>query len=38
MAIDVMTLGADEKERKICELVLTKQDLIRMIGQVATSA
>ena len=38
MKIDVMTLGADEKKRKICELVLTKQDLIRMIDQVATSA
>jgi hypothetical protein len=38
MTIDVMTLGGDEKERKICELVLTKQDLIRMIEQVTTSA
>ena len=38
MAVDVMTLGGDEKERKICELVLTRQDLIRMLEQVATSA
>lgn len=38
MTVDVMTLGADDKERKICELVLTKQDLLRMIEQVPTSA
>lgn len=36
MRVDVMTLGADETERRICELVLTKQDLLRMIEQVET--
>ena len=36
MMIDVMTLGSDEKERKLCELVLTKQDLLGMIEQVET--
>jgi hypothetical protein len=36
MMIDVMTLGSDEKERKLCELVLTKQDLLKMIAQVET--
>ena len=38
MRIQVMTSGADEKNHRLCELVLTKQDLIRMISQVATSA
>lgn len=38
MTINVMTLGTDDKERKICELVLTKQDLLRMIEQVTPSA
>ena len=38
MKVDVMTLGSDEKERKLCELVLTKQDLLRMIEQVKTVA
>lgn len=38
MVIDVMTLGADESERKICELVLTKQDLLQMLEQVETVA
>ncbi len=38
MRVNVMTMGANEKERKICELVLTKQDLMHMIQQVATSA
>jgi hypothetical protein len=36
MMIDVMTLGSDEKERKICELALTKQDLLKMIEQIET--
>ncbi len=30
MTVDVMTLGSDEKEHKLCELVLTKQDLLRL--------
>ena len=36
MIVDVMTMGSDEKERKLCELVLTKQDLMRMLEQVKT--
>ena len=38
MRINVMTVGSNDRDRKICELVLTKQDLMRMIEQVATSA
>jgi hypothetical protein len=38
MQIDVMTVGSDDKERKICELILTKQDLVRMLEQVNTVA
>ena len=37
LRVDVMTMGENEKERKICELILTKQDLMHMIQQVATS-
>jgi hypothetical protein len=28
-----MTLGADEKDKKICELVLLKEDLIVMLNK-----
>ena len=36
MHVDVMTLGIDENPRKICELVLTKQDLLAVLNQVVT--
>jgi hypothetical protein len=34
MMIDVMTLGSGEQPRKICELVLTKEDLIAMLNKI----
>lgn len=36
MMIDVMTIGANDTDRKLCELVLTKQDLLNMLAQVKT--
>lgn len=36
MIVDVMTMNSDERERKLCELVLTKQDLIKMLEQIKT--
>ena len=32
--IDVMTLGSNDKPRKICELIITREDLIRVINLV----
>lgn len=37
MFVDVMTLGSDEQPRKICELVLAKEDLIAMLAKVTTA-
>ena len=34
MAVDVMTIGSNNKARKLCELILTKQDLMKMLEQV----
>ena len=34
MSIDVMTLGEDDQPRKLCELVLSKEDLIAMLDRV----
>ncbi|MFP3569970.1 hypothetical protein [Paraburkholderia sp. SIMBA_030] len=34
MTIDVMTLGDDDQPRKLCELVLEKEDLIAMLEHV----
>jgi hypothetical protein len=34
--VNVMTMSLDGKERKLCELVLTKQELLRMLEQVKT--
>ncbi|NPT44860.1 hypothetical protein GNZ12_26795 [Paraburkholderia sp. 1N] len=34
MCIDVMTLGEDDQPRKLCELVLSKEDLIAMLDRV----
>lgn len=36
MVVNVMTKNSEEKDRKICELVLTKQDLLKMLEQVET--
>ncbi len=36
MVVNVMTKNPEEKDRKICELVLTKQDLLKMLEQVET--
>jgi len=38
MLIDVMTLGSDEQPRKICELVLTKKDLIAMLNKIEVTS
>ncbi|MFZ6758374.1 hypothetical protein ACO0K9_14285 [Undibacterium sp. Ji50W] len=32
--IDVMTLNGDEQEKKICQLVLTKEDLREILNRV----
>ena len=32
--ISVMTMGHDEKPRKLCDLVVTKEDIIRAINSV----
>jgi len=36
MVVDAMTMGSGDKERKLCELVLIKQDLLRMLQQIKT--
>lgn len=35
--IDVMTIGSNGEDRKICELVLNMENLLRMIGKVTIS-
>ncbi|MCX7988889.1 MAG: hypothetical protein N2647_05545 [Thermodesulfovibrio sp.] len=35
--IDVMTVNMKEKDRKICELVITKEDLMRAINSIEFS-
>ena len=30
--LDIMTLGTDEQKRKLCELVLDKQQLLKMLS------
>jgi hypothetical protein len=32
--IDVMTLDSNEKPRRLCELVVTREDLVRVINMV----
>jgi hypothetical protein len=34
MFVDVMTLSGDEKEKKICQLVLTKEDLLDILRRI----
>lgn len=36
MSVDVMTLGGDERPRKICELILAKEDLLAMLEKIKT--
>lgn len=37
MSVDVMTLSSDEQPRKICELVLAKEDLLAMLAAIEVS-
>lgn len=37
MFVDVMTLGGNEQPRKICEMVLAKEDLIAMLAKINTT-
>ena len=34
IALDVMTEGEDEKPRKLCGLVVTRKDLLRVINAI----
>lgn len=33
ISIDLMTIGSDENPRKLCELVLLKEDLVEMLNK-----
>lgn len=33
MTVDVMTTNADGKERKLCEMVLAREDLLRILNR-----
>lgn len=37
MVVDVMTLGIDETPRKLCEMILAKEDLIAMLVKIKTA-
>ena len=34
MFVDVMTLNGDDQEKKICQLVLTKEDLLAILKRI----
>ena len=34
ISLDVMTLGSDEKEKKICELVVTREELVEALSNI----
>jgi Trp operon repressor len=34
MFVDVMTTNADDQEKKICQLVLSKDDLLQILNRV----
>lgn len=34
MFVDVMTMNGDEQEKKICQLILTKEDLIEILNRI----
>lgn len=34
MSVNVMTLDSDEKEKKICQLILTKEDLLQILSRI----
>ena len=34
ISLDVMTLGSDEKEKKICELVITREELLEALSNI----
>jgi len=33
ISLDIMTIGASDKERKICELIFDKQQLLKMLHE-----
>ncbi len=36
LVVNVMTLGNDDKEKKLCELVISRQDIIEMLNTIST--
>lgn len=38
LVVDVMTAGRDDEGRKLCELILTKQDLLAVLAAIQTEA
>lgn len=38
MVVDVMTKNSDDEVRKICELVLTKEDLLQILNRMPVKA
>lgn len=34
MFVNIMTLGSDDKEKKLCELVLSRQDILEMLRMI----
>lgn len=34
ISLDVMTLGSDEKEKKICELVVTREEILEALSNI----
>ncbi|MDN7813751.1 hypothetical protein [Burkholderia gladioli] len=37
MAVDVMTLDSNDKPKKLCELILTKEDIAAMLLRVSVA-
>lgn len=33
LALDIMTLGSNEQDRKLCEIILDKQQLLKMLQE-----
>ncbi len=33
LSLDVMTRGSNEKDRKVCELIIDKQQLLKMLAE-----
>jgi hypothetical protein len=34
MIVDVMTMNSDDQEKKICQLVLSKEDLLQILSRI----